>query len=156
MALGVAFVAAGMAILCLNSGYCDSIWSCTFHVLLIWKYILHSVYMCRTFVPMPPTCMQVKSTYILTPMLYGFLIREMLTWVQTSVSKRPQMVLSALSPSPALECASASQLLHRSRVATSLSAVWYVLCPVALTRTEGYIPLWSCYLHATGLLWLCS
>ena len=35
--------------------------------------------MCRTFVPMPPTCMQVKSTYILTPMLYGFLIREMLT-----------------------------------------------------------------------------
>jgi len=74
MALGVAFIAAGMAILCLNSGYCDSIWSCTFHVLLIWKiyyiqYICAELlfpclpHACKSSLPTssPPRCMVFSS-----------------------------------------------------------------------------------------------
>ena len=64
--------------------------------------------------------------------------REMQIGVLTFTSKRLQMVLCALSLSPALGCTSVSPIVHRSRVAISLSAFWYVATYIVHLESTTY------------------
>lgn len=64
--------------------------------------------------------------------------REMQIGVPTFTSKRLQMVLCALSLSPALGCTSVSPIVHRSRVAISLSAFWYVATYIVHLESTTY------------------
>ena len=56
----------------------------------------------------------------------------------TFISKRLLVVMSALSLSPVLGCTSVSPIVHRSRVAISLSAFWYVANHIVHLESTTY------------------